>query len=82
MTTQELQERAKFLPRGQRRVLSLLMEGGNYSVADITIRLHISDPRSYIRDLRQKGFNILDGWRDSEYGGRYKVYYLYYPNSL
>lgn len=80
MTTQELQAFANALPRGQRRVMWLLMEGGKLSVADISSRLHISDPRSYIRDLRKKGFPILDEWRETAYNSRYKVYYYKAPN--
>lgn len=63
------------LPRGQKRVMSLLMDGGKYSVADISARLMLSDPRSHIRELRKRGIAILDEWRETGYGNRYKVYY-------
>lgn len=64
------------LPRLQRMVFNMLSDGGKYSVADISIRLHLSDPRSHIAELRNKGIAIFDEWRVSEYGSRYKVYFL------
>lgn len=48
-----------------------------YSAADISKALHLSDPRSHIRELRNKGFAISDEWRKSEYGSRYKVYFIH-----
>lgn len=33
------------LPPAQRKVYNLFMEGGMYSAADISIRLHVCDPR-------------------------------------
>ncbi len=80
MSTQELQARANALPRTQRHVMWLFMEGGKYSVADISSRLHLSDPRSHIRCLRKKGFAILDEWKETEFGNRYKVYYHKAPS--
>lgn len=64
------------LPRLQRAVFNLLANGGQFSVADISTRLHLSDPRGHIRCLRDKGINILDEWCKSEYGTRYKIYFL------
>ena len=65
------------LPNKQRRVLEILMRGGKYSAADITVITHFSDPRGYIRDLRHKGYSISDEWRDNaEMDGRHKVYFL------
>lgn len=64
------------LPRIQRLVYDLLKGGGKYSVADISIALHISDPRGHIAKMRAKGIVILDEWRTSEYGVKYKVYYI------
>lgn len=66
------------LPRLQRAVYNLLSQGGQFSAADISIRLHLSDPRGHIRCLRDKGIRVLDEWRTSEHGTRYKLYYLPY----
>lgn len=64
------------LPRLQKAVYNLLMSGERYSVADMSIRLHLSDPRGHIAELRNKGIAILDEWQTSEYGTRYKVYFV------
>lgn len=60
----------------QRMVYNLLTQGGKYSVADISVNLHLSDPRGHIRTLRGKGINIADEWRETEHKTRYKVYFL------
>lgn len=60
----------------QRRVYNFLLQGGHYSVADISAALRLSDPRSAIRDLRDKGVPIADVWCDSEHGGRFKRYFI------
>ena len=64
------------LPRLQKKLVELLSMGGKYSAADISIRLHLCDPRGHIAVLRAKGFNIRDEWREGDYGVRYKVYFL------
>lgn len=65
------------LPNKQRKVLEIFMQGGKYSVADLCIRTHFSDPRTHIRYLREKGINIADEWITNNQGdGRYKVYFL------
>lgn len=64
------------LPRLQKKLFDLLSTGGKYSAADISIRLHLCDPRGHIAVLRAKGFNIRDEWREGDYGVRYKVYFL------
>ena len=64
------------LPYLQRTVYNLLARGGQYSAADISTCLHLSDPRGHIRNLRDKGIPILDEWRKSEHGTRYKLYFL------
>lgn len=76
MNKKELQRKADALPRNQRRVLELLLLGGKHSVADICCKLFLSDPRGYIRVLRDKGFEILDEWRVTDFGNRYKVYFI------
>lgn len=64
------------LPRIQRKVFELLRKGGRYSVADISTILHLSDPRGHIAALRRKGFAISDEWVTTEYGGRFKRYFV------
>lgn len=49
------------LSNRQKKVAKLLLNG-KYSAADISIALHYSDPRSYIRELRDKGINVQDEW--------------------
>ena len=60
----------------QRRVYNLLIKGGIYSVADISIALRLSDPRSIIRDLRKKGIPVADVWCNGGHGGRFKRYFI------
>lgn len=66
----------RILPRLQRKVIEMLRDGGRYSAADISARLRLSDPRGHISALRRKGFSVLDEWVTSEYGTRYKVYFI------
>lgn len=49
------------LSNRQTKVLNLL-KSRKCSAADISIALHYSDPRSYIRELREKNINVLDEW--------------------
>ena len=60
----------------QRRVFNLLSDGIPRTIADISADLRLSDPRSVIRDLRNKGVNISDFWCDSAHGSRYKRYFI------
>lgn len=61
----------------QQRVINLLSDGKHYSVADISVALHLSDPRSVIRNLREKGHPISDEWCDAVHGGgRFKRYFM------
>lgn len=67
----------KNLTSKQKNVFNILMRGGKYSAADITLATHYSDPRSIIRKLRKKGIAVLDEWRENaEKDGHYKVYYI------
>ena len=60
----------------QRRVFNLLSDGIPRTIADISADLRLSDPRSVIRDLRHKGVVVSDFWVKSEYGSRYKRYFI------
>ena len=60
----------------QRRVFNLLSDGIPRTVADISADLRLSDPRSVIRDLRNKGVAVSDFWVKSEYGSRFKRYFI------
>lgn len=60
------------LSKRQRKVYNLLCTGW-YSAAGVSIALGYSDPRSYIRELREKGVNVLDEWIEDE-ETRYKRY--------
>ncbi len=63
------------LTETQRKVWQMLQGGGKYSVADISARLHLCDPRKHIQMLRRKGVAVLDEWRQCD-GGRYKVCFI------
>ena len=70
-------ETAKDMPKisiRQTNVINLLKRG-KYSAADITIALGLCDPRSYIRELRNKGIIISDEWVEGE-DTRYKKYWI------
>lgn len=69
------------LPRQERRVYSLLSDGVPRSVADISRDLKLSDPRGIIRDLRKRGYCIYDVWVKSEFGNRFKRYFIKYRNN-
>lgn len=64
------------LGRLQAKVLALLAKGGMYSAADISVALRLSDPRGHIAELRGKGYPIADIWVTTQYGNRYKKYFL------
>lgn len=63
-----------FLSGNDYRVLDLLMTG-EYSVVQISNILHLPDPRSNIRYLRNAGYNIGDYWCKDEFT-RYKMYFF------
>lgn len=64
------------LSRLQRLVYNLLLSGGYYSAADISERLHLSDPRGHIAKIRNKGYLVCDEWQTSIHGTRYKMYFV------
>ncbi len=65
------------LSNRQKKVFNLLM-AGKFSAADITIRLGYCDPRSYIREFRNRGINVLDEWI-SKNGTHFKKYWIETP---
>lgn len=62
------------LSNRQKKVFDLLCTG-KQSVTDITIALGYGDPRSYIRDIREKGITVNDEWIEKG-EVRYKVYWI------
>lgn len=62
------------LSNRQKKIYDLLM-AGKFSVADITVALGYCDPRSYIRELRNRGVNVLDEWtkKDDVHFKRYWI---------
>lgn len=58
------------------QLLALLRDGGKHSVADIMNRLFIGDPRSTIRNLRNRGIEVKDVEVPSVNGGKYKRYWI------
>lgn len=64
----------KQLSKRQKKVFDLLCTG-KHSVTDITIALGYGDPRSYIRDIREKGITVNDEWVEKQ-DVRYKLYYI------
>lgn len=62
--------------RLQGLVLNLLRSHESLSVSEMSKLLGLADPRGHIAELRHKGYDIGDYWVKSEYGSRYKRYYL------
>lgn len=61
----------------QNKVKTLLSDGGQYSTAEISIALHIADPRSEVRRLRHSGVEVSDVWVKGYYGNRFKRYFIH-----
>jgi Helix-turn-helix domain len=61
--------------RTTRKVYELFKTGEELTVVGITLALHIPDPRSHIRDIRNAGIQISDYWVYDE-NSRHKVYFL------
>lgn len=57
------------------KVLSYITKNGVITTKDATDELWIMDLQGVIRDLRNDGLNIIDGWKKSK-NSRYKVYAL------
>jgi hypothetical protein len=76
MMPEQMKNQSHPLARIQRKVYAAFAGGAKLTAADISIITHCSDPRTHIRSLRHKGIEILDEWRNSDDGVRYKVYWL------
>lgn len=63
------------LSKRQKKVYTLLLTG-KHSVTDITIALGYGDPRSYIRDIREKGIVVNDDWVKKDEGVKFKRYWI------
>lgn len=63
------------LSTAEKKVLNFLNRGGQYSVVEMVENLKISDPRSAIRYLRNKGVPIADYWVKTDFS-RHKKYFL------
>lgn len=63
------------LSKRQKKVYDLLLTG-KHSVTDITIALGYGDPRSYIRDIREKGIVVNDDWVKKDEGVKFKRYWI------
>ena len=59
----------------RQKIYELLLQGGQYSVVDLTNMIGIPDPRSHIRYLRNAGVLISDYWVKTTFS-KYKVYFL------
>ena len=56
--------------------VSEYLRSGKRSVIDIMQALHVGDPRSVIRHLRKKGYDVRDEWRSTVTGSKYKIYWI------
>jgi hypothetical protein len=68
----ETSEVIKRITARREKVASMLKRGWQ-SVTEITRETGYSDPRGYIRDLRDMGVRVEDEWRKGD-GVRFKVY--------
>lgn len=75
--SQERHKDSKFSFRHpiRQRIYELFLSGGQYSVIDLSDLLHIPDPRSHIRYIRNAGIPISDYWMKSEFS-KHKIYFL------
>lgn len=62
------------LSRREQKVYDILKQGKK-SVTEITIALGYSDPRGYVRSLRNKGVPVFDEWIRKK-DVRFKVYWI------
>ena len=60
----------------RQKIYELFLTGKSFSVIDLSQLLHIPDPRSHIRFIRNEGVRISDYWQKSEFS-HYKIYFLH-----
>jgi hypothetical protein len=62
------------LSNRQKKIYDLLM-AGKHTVTQMTFETGFADPRSYIRELRNRGINVLDEWirKDDVHFKRYWI---------
>jgi len=60
----------------RQKIYELLLQGGQYSVAELSLMLKIPDPRSHIRYIRNAGVYVSDYWVKSSFS-KYKVYFIH-----
>ena len=67
-------EVTKLLSNRQKKIYDLLM-AGKHTVTQMTFETGFADPRSYIRELRNRGINVLDEWvrKDDVHFKRYWI---------
>lgn len=58
------------------RLLLALIRGARLTTLEMCEKFCICDPRSEIRFLRKAGHNILDEWKVSIDGVKYKEYFI------
>ena len=59
----------------QVKAIMLLSDGSKHTVMEISFRCHIGDPRSVIRDIRNRGIEVKDEWVEGD-ETRYKRYWI------
>ena len=60
----------------QRAIFRVMQGGGWYTVRQLSEFGRISDPRSTIRTMMDKGYNFESLWRQNSHGIRYKAWRL------
>lgn len=60
----------------QQALLSVLADGHPRTTRQLSREARLSDPRSTIRTLRDKGVEIEDDWQKNSHGVRYKIYWI------
>lgn len=65
----------KNLSKREKKVLELLISG-KHSVTEITMKTGFSDPRHYVRMLRQKGIPVHDEWVHPSSETKFKTFYV------
>lgn len=64
----------KRLSKREARIADLL-RSGKHSIVQLTFKTGYSDPRAYIRTIRDKGIKVQDSWIEKK-DIRYKLYWI------